>query len=127
MQLTSTTLGSVQQISDIPTETRKLFSDVWEVPQRRIVDLAAGRLPWICQGQTMPIYLENASNEQIVSLVLLVGDVLTENSTAITQRVLLGIRVEEWCQRALRTPRRVLSPCHLAASAYIPESGTNYS
>jgi len=49
--------GSIQNIPEIPEDLRKLYRIVWEIPQRAIIDLAAGRGPFIDQSQSLNIHL----------------------------------------------------------------------
>ena len=37
--------GSVQSISQIPIETREIYKTVWEIKQKRMMDLAISRCP----------------------------------------------------------------------------------
>jgi ribonucleoside-diphosphate reductase alpha chain len=49
--------GSVQQIAELPAETRLLFRTAWELPQRALIDLAAARGPFIDQSQSLNLFL----------------------------------------------------------------------
>ena len=40
--------GSVQKISRIPENIRRLYKTVWEIPQKNLIELAIGRGPYIC-------------------------------------------------------------------------------
>lgn len=40
--------GSVQGISAIPPKLQELYKTIWEVPQKKLLDLAIGRGPYIC-------------------------------------------------------------------------------
>jgi|FrelakmetLWP11LW_1041352.scaffolds.fasta_scaffold16764_2 ribonucleoside-diphosphate reductase alpha chain len=51
--------GSIQSISQIPIETREIYKTVWEIKQKRMMDLAIGRGPYICQSQSLNLYQEN--------------------------------------------------------------------
>jgi ribonucleotide reductase alpha subunit len=51
--------GSVQDIKEIPLETQKLYKTIWEIPQKRLMDLAIGRGPYICQSQSLNLYQAN--------------------------------------------------------------------
>jgi ribonucleotide reductase alpha subunit len=39
--------GSIQKIPQIPDDVKRLFRTVWELPQKKIIDLASGRAPFI--------------------------------------------------------------------------------
>lgn len=51
--------GSVQSMTDLPTELREVYRTVWEIPQRLLVDLTADRQPFIDQSQSFNLYLAN--------------------------------------------------------------------
>ena len=42
--------GSVQNISEIPEQLREVYKTVWEIKQKRMMDLAIARGPYICQS-----------------------------------------------------------------------------
>lgn len=49
--------GSVQHISEIPEDIRVLYKTVWEISQKKIIDLAADRGAFIDQSQSMNIHM----------------------------------------------------------------------
>ena len=51
--------GSVQGVSEIPEELREIYKTVWEIKQKRMLDLAVARGPYICQSQSLNLYQEN--------------------------------------------------------------------
>jgi ribonucleoside-diphosphate reductase subunit M1 len=60
--------GSVQGIKQIPAEIQKLYRTVWELPQKSIIDLAVGRGPFICQSQSLNIFMESPELNKISSM-----------------------------------------------------------
>lgn len=56
--------GSVQNIVEIPENIKNLYKTVWEISQKIIIDMSAIRAPFICQSQSLNIYLSkpNVSN-----------------------------------------------------------------
>lgn len=60
--------GSVQEIERIPTDLKKLYRTVWEIPQRSIIDMAADRGPYVCQGQSLNIHLQDPSFSKLTSM-----------------------------------------------------------
>jgi ribonucleoside-diphosphate reductase alpha chain len=60
--------GSVQQIPEIPQKLKDLYKTAWEIPQRAIIDQAAGRGAFICQSQSLNIFLENANFAKLTSM-----------------------------------------------------------
>lgn len=60
--------GSVQQIPEIPKRLKELYKTAWEIPQRAIIDQAADRGAFICQSQSINIFLENANFAKLTSM-----------------------------------------------------------
>lgn len=59
--------GSIQDIVAIPRDIKDLFKTVWDISQKSVIDMAADRAPFICQSQSMSLYLRSPSSEQLVS------------------------------------------------------------
>jgi ribonucleoside-diphosphate reductase alpha chain len=49
--------GSIQGIEEIPTEIKNLYKTVWEIPQKSIINLAADRGIYVCQSQSMNLFI----------------------------------------------------------------------
>merc|ERR1712226_407134 len=47
--------GSIQYVSSIPSDIKKLYRTVWEIPQKAIMDMAADRGAYIDQSQSLNI------------------------------------------------------------------------
>lgn len=60
--------GSVQNISSIPEELKALYKTVWEIKQRAIIDMAKGRGPYIDQGQSLNIFMEDPNFGKLSSM-----------------------------------------------------------
>lgn len=60
--------GSVQDIVSIPKEIRELYKTVWEIRQRSIIDMAADRGAFICQSQSMNLFMENPNLAKLTSM-----------------------------------------------------------
>ncbi len=50
--------GSIQSIKEIPDELKEIYKTAWEIKQRHLIDMAADRAPYICQSQSLNLYLE---------------------------------------------------------------------
>jgi len=50
--------GSVQKIDEIPDEIKKKYKIVWEIPMKHIIDRAKERGAFICQSQSMNLWIE---------------------------------------------------------------------
>ena len=62
--------GSVQQIADLPLELRAIYRTTWELPQKLLIDLAAARLPYIDQSQSLNLFLESPNLGQVSSMYM---------------------------------------------------------
>ena len=51
--------GSVQNIDEIPQNIKDLYKTVWEMKQKTLIDLAADRAPFVCQTQSMNLFVKN--------------------------------------------------------------------
>ena len=51
--------GSIQQIEGIPDHLKQKYKIVWEIPMRHVIDMAADRAPYICQSQSMNLWVED--------------------------------------------------------------------
>ena len=49
--------GSVSHIDELSNEEKEIFRTAFEIDQRWIVEMAADRTPFICQGQSINLYL----------------------------------------------------------------------
>lgn len=60
--------GSVQKIDEIPDNLKELYKTAWEISQKAIVDMAADRGAFICQSQSLNIFMENANFAKLTSM-----------------------------------------------------------
>ncbi|MCT4696912.1 MAG: ribonucleoside-diphosphate reductase subunit alpha [Candidatus Cardinium sp.] len=60
--------GSIQQIACIPQYIKNLYRTVWEIPQKSIIDMAADRAPYICQSQSLNLYVKDATMAKLTSM-----------------------------------------------------------
>ena len=60
--------GSVQHIDIIPAEIREKYRTVWELPMRSIIDMAADRGAFICQSQSLNLWLEDPNYNNLTSM-----------------------------------------------------------
>jgi ribonucleoside-diphosphate reductase alpha chain len=60
--------GSIQGISEIPQELQDIYKTVWEIKQKRILEMAAARSPFIDQSQSLNIHMEGANAAKLTSL-----------------------------------------------------------
>ncbi|MGE3386940.1 MAG: ribonucleoside-diphosphate reductase subunit alpha [Bdellovibrionales bacterium] len=62
--------GSIQNIEAIPAEVRHIFRTVWEVPQKSLIDLAAGRGAFIDQSQSLNLFIESPTIGKLSSMYM---------------------------------------------------------
>ncbi|MCW3125140.1 MAG: ribonucleoside-diphosphate reductase [Bacteroidetes bacterium] len=60
--------GSIQHIDEIPAEIKELYKTVWEIKQRNVIDMAADRGAYICQSQSMNLFVDNPTTSKITSM-----------------------------------------------------------
>ncbi|HRK29318.1 MAG TPA: ribonucleoside-diphosphate reductase subunit alpha [Chitinophagales bacterium] len=60
--------GSVQNIEGIPDEIKALYKTTWEIKQKTLIDYAADRGPFICQSQSLNVFMEDANYKKLSSL-----------------------------------------------------------
>lgn len=61
--------GSIQDLNEIPDDIKKLYKTVWEVSQRVIIDMSADRAPFICQSQSLNLYIKDPNSAKITSAI----------------------------------------------------------
>lgn len=60
--------GSIQNIPEIPENLKELYKTAWEISQKAIIDMAADRGAFICQSQSLNIFMENANFAKLTSM-----------------------------------------------------------
>ena len=61
--------GSVQHTKAIPSSIKSLYKTVWETSQKVVIDMAADRGRYICQSQSMNLFLASPTTGQITSML----------------------------------------------------------
>jgi ribonucleotide reductase alpha subunit len=60
--------GSIQHLTEIPTEIRNKYKTVWEISQKIPIDYAADRAPFIDQSQSLNIYIDYPTHAKLTSM-----------------------------------------------------------
>ena len=60
--------GSVQQLSFLPEHIRNKYKIVWEIPMKHLIDMAADRGVYICQSQSMNLWMEDPVYNKLTSM-----------------------------------------------------------
>ena len=60
--------GSVQGLAVVPEELQRIFKTVWEIKQKTLIDMAADRGPYICQSQSLNLFLGDPDYRKLTSM-----------------------------------------------------------
>ena len=62
------TNGSVQNVPGIPQHIKDIYKTVWEISQKIIIDMAADRGAYICQSQSMNVFMQDPNFGKLTSM-----------------------------------------------------------
>jgi ribonucleoside-diphosphate reductase alpha chain len=60
--------GSIQNIEYIPQEIREKYKTVWEIPMKDLIDMSADRGAYICQSQSLNLWIEDPDYKTMTSM-----------------------------------------------------------
>ncbi len=60
--------GSIQDIEEIPQNLKDLYKTVWEIKQKTLIDMAADRGAFICQSQSLNLFIQNPNFAKLTSM-----------------------------------------------------------
>ncbi len=60
--------GSIQHITSIPEHIRNKYKIVWEIPMKHLIDMSADRGAFICQSQSLNLWMEEPSYNKLTSM-----------------------------------------------------------
>ncbi|HVI45980.1 MAG TPA: ribonucleoside-diphosphate reductase subunit alpha [Chitinophaga sp.] len=60
--------GSIQNITEIPANIKELYKTVWEIKQRNLIDMAADRGAFICQSQSLNLFVDTPTTAKLTSM-----------------------------------------------------------
>ncbi|MEM9260984.1 MAG: ribonucleoside-diphosphate reductase subunit alpha, partial [Bacteroidota bacterium] len=60
--------GSIADFDDVPEYIRDLYKTVWEISQKVVINMAADRGAFICQSQSMNLFVENVNFSKLSSM-----------------------------------------------------------
>jgi ribonucleotide reductase alpha subunit len=60
--------GSIQQLTVIPEHIRNKYKIVWEMPMKHLIDMSADRGAFICQSQSLNLWLEDPNYNTLTSM-----------------------------------------------------------
>ena len=62
--------GSLQNIAEIPQDIKLIYRTAWELSQKSLIDLNAGRGPFVDQSQSLNLFIENPSIGKLSSMYM---------------------------------------------------------
>ena len=60
--------GSIQKIQGLPRESKDIFKTVWEIKQKCLIDMAADRGAFVCQSQSLNMFVANPTKAILTSM-----------------------------------------------------------
>ena len=60
--------GSIQHLTNIPEHIRDKYKIVWEMPMKHIIDMSADRGAFVCQSQSLNLWLEDPNYNSLTSM-----------------------------------------------------------
>jgi len=60
--------GSIQHMTDVSDHLKEKYKTVWEIPMKHLIDMAADRAPYICQSQSLNLWLEDPEYKTLTSM-----------------------------------------------------------
>ncbi len=60
--------GSVQGLAEVPQTLQQLYKTAWELKQRTLIDMAADRGAFICQSQSLNLFISDPTNAKLTSM-----------------------------------------------------------
>jgi ribonucleotide reductase alpha subunit len=60
--------GSIQQLTNVSDHLKNKYKIVWEMPMKHLIDMAADRGAFICQSQSLNLWLEDPTYNTLTSM-----------------------------------------------------------
>ena len=60
--------GSIQHIDGIPQHIKDKYKTVWEIPMRHLIDMSADRGAFVCQSQSLNLWVEDPDYRTLTSM-----------------------------------------------------------
>ena len=60
--------GSIQHVQGIPKSIKALYRTVWEISQKSLIDMAADRGKYICQSQSLNLFMQDPVPSKLSSM-----------------------------------------------------------
>ena len=106
--------GSIQHIDFIPKHTRDKYKIVWEIPMKHVIDMAADRGAFICQSQSLNLWMEDPDYKALTSMHFYAWQAGLKTGMYYLRR-----KAKHQAQQFTITPSKVVSaeePCEMCSS-----------
>jgi ribonucleotide reductase alpha subunit len=60
--------GSIQQLTGLSDHFKEKYKTVWEIPMKQLIDMAADRGPYICQSQSLNLWMEDPDYKSLTAM-----------------------------------------------------------
>jgi ribonucleotide reductase alpha subunit len=60
--------GSIQNIENIPRVLKQKYRISWEIPMRSLIDMSSDRGAYVCQSQSLNLWMENPTYDKLTSM-----------------------------------------------------------
>ena len=60
--------GSIQNIEHLSKELKEKYKTVWEIPMKDIIDMSADRGAYICQSQSLNLWMKVPTYDKLTSM-----------------------------------------------------------
>lgn len=60
--------GSIQQLTCVSDHLKEKYKTVWEIPMKQLIDMAADRGPFICQSQSLNLWVEDPDYKALTAM-----------------------------------------------------------
>ena len=84
--------GSIQAIGEIPAEIRELYKTAWEISQKELIDMAVLRSAFICQSQSLNLFMEEPNIGKLSSMYMYAWKQGVKTTYYLRSRAKTGIK-----------------------------------
>lgn len=114
--------GSIQNIEEIPAETRALYRTSWEIPMKSLIDMAAARGAYIDQSQSLNLFMESPSIGKLSSMYMYAWKKGLKTTYYLRSRPATGINKTTFAAATTEAKPQITEQEALACSLENPES-----
>ena len=107
--------GSIQNIPEIPTELKEIYKTVWEMSQKKILNMAANRSVYIDQSQSMNLFISGVNKAKLLAahlhgwkLGLKTGMYYLRSTSAVD--AMKGLGIDTSTVKPVETPQVYATP-----------------